>query len=199
MSTRAKPRRFYGVRWFVGCPQSGKSTLARELASRLHRERRVPVIVLDAQSVHNFAELPECKLEDVAATVWKHPRASVRVVPRDVDEVDRICRAVSAGGDVVLLVDEAHNWLSAQSGCSGELVRLMRTVQHARADLFLTTQHLTGDVHQGALSCTSELYVFRNTSPRVLQVLERDFGMDRAKIQALPQFKCFRKLLGFQG
>lgn len=195
MSSR---RRFYGVRWFVGCPQSGKTTLARELASRLHRERGVPVLVLDAQEVHNFADVPARDLADVAATLWRHPRASVRVVPRNVEEVDRLCRAASAGGDLVVLVDEAHNWLSAQSGCSGELVRLMRTVQHARADLFLTTQHLTGDVHQGALSCTTELYVFRNTSPRVLQVLERDFGMDRARVQALPQFRCLRKVLGFR-
>lgn len=190
-------RRAYGVRWVVGAPQSGKTTLARHLAAQLRKERNVPVVVLDSQQVHNFADLPERQLSDLAGTVWKEPRASVRVVPRDLADVERICGAIRRARDVVLLVDEAHYWLSAQSGSSAELVGLMRATQHARADLILTTQHLTGDVPQAALSCTTEIYAFRCTSPRVLKCLETDFGLDRRQVAQLPRFQCMRKVIGF--
>ena len=186
------------VAWIVGCPQSGKTTLAVSLAARLSRERRVPVLVVDSAEVHNLASVPRASIKEAIRACWESPRGNARLVPRDLREMNRICSVVRAGGNIVLLVDEANFWLSAQSGVSGDLTRLMRATQHAQVDVILTTQHLTGDVPQVALSCTSALYVFRCTAPRVLQTLEREFGMDRAAIASLPQFSYIPQRIGFE-
>jgi hypothetical protein len=191
-------RRIYGVRWIVGCPQSGKTTLARWLAGELSRARGVPVLVIDPAKVWNLADQREYEIEEAVGALWKEPRASARIVPRGLADVDRMCRAIRAGKDVVLLVDEAHFWLSAQSGSSPQLVALMRATQHARADLILTTHHLTGDVPQSALSCTTEIYAFRNVAPRVLECLDRSFGLPADRVRALPQFRWMRARLGFE-
>ncbi len=121
----------------------------------------------------------------------------VRFVPHSLEDLDSLLRGLRAGKRIVILVDEAHYWLSAQSGSSTELVHLMRESQHAQADVFLTTQHLSGDVPQSALSCTSRLLVFRCTAPRVLQVLEREFGIGRARASSLRQFHYLEKRIGF--
>lgn len=186
-----------GVAWIVGCPQSGKTTLARWEASRLSRERGWPVLVIDAASVHNLADVPSATVDEAISALWKEPRGSARIAPRSLEEVDRACRAVRAGKRVVLLVDEAHYFLSAQSGVSSELLRLMRATQHAQAEVLLTTHHLTGDVPQSALSCTSRLLVFRCTSPRVLRVLETEFGFPRQEVRELPQYHYRVRSLGF--
>jgi len=157
----------------------------------------VPVCVIDSAVVHNFTDVPLHTVDEAIDALWKEPRGTCRIVPRSIEDVDRICRAIQAGKDCILLVDEAHFWLSAQSGVSSELTKLMRATQHARADLFLTTQHLTGDVPQTALSCTSHLYVFRCTAPRVLQTLEREFGFDRQAVANLPQHAFLEKVMGF--
>ena len=185
------------VAWIVGCPQSGKTTLARVLAARRRAERGVPVLVLDSALVHNFTDVPLHTIEEARHALWREPRGSCRIAPSSLDDVDRMCRAVQAGKDCIVLVDEAHFWLSAQSGVSSELTKLMRATQHARVDLYLTTQHLTGDVPQTALSCTSDLYVFRCTAPRVLQTLEREFSIPRETAGSLPQWSYIERRIGF--
>lgn len=190
-------RELHGVTWIVGCPQSGKTTLARSEAARLSALRRAPVLILDAQSVHNLSDVPKATVDEAISACWREPRGNARVVPSSIDDVDRMARAVRHGQRVVLLVDEAHFWLSAQSGASHELLKVMRATQHAKADVLLTTQHLTGDVPQAALSCTSRLCVFRCQAPRVLQTLEREFDLPRDLVSTLPQFRYAEKRIGF--
>lgn len=185
------------VAWMVGCPQSGKTSLAKHSARVAHLNRGWPVLIVDSAEVHNLADVPLHSTEDAIEALWREPRGHARVVPRDIEEMDRLMRAVRAGKRVVVVVDEAHFWLSAQSGVSGELVKLMRATQHAQVDLILTTQHLTGDVPQSALSCTTDLYVFRCTAPRVLQTLDREYGLEREQVRNLPQFHFLHVSTGF--
>lgn len=117
--------------------------------------------------------------------------------PSSMDELDETIRALRAGKDVVLLVDEAHTFLSAQSGSSSELIHTLREGQHARADTFLVTQHLSGDVPQSALSCTNNLHVFRCVAPRVLHLLEREWGVARERVANLPPFRFLTLRIGF--
>lgn len=126
-------------------------------------------------------------------------RSSVAFKPRDLGELDAVLRALRAGKDAVLLVDEAHTFLSAQSGSSAELVHAMREAQHARLDVFLTTQHLSGDIPQSALSCTSTLHIFRCSAPRVLRLLEAEWGIPRARVASLPRFRFLTLRIGFPG
>ena len=96
-----------------------------------------------------------------------------------------------------LLIDEAHVWLSARSAVTDPMLRIMRGHRHSKVRLFLTTQHLSGDVPQAALACSPVLHVFRCTSPATLERLEKQFGIQPARVRNLPQFNYLRLFEGF--
>lgn len=186
------------MRWYVGVPMSGKSTLSLYHAAQLKRATGFPLLALDSQPAKQLAGVPHVATVDEAiASVWGRPRRSCAIIPQSLDEVDALCAAVSAGKDVVLLVDEAHRWLSAQSGSSAALLQVMRATQHARCHALLTTQHLTGDVPQAALSCAPQLYIFRCSGPRVLRTLQSEFGIPPRVAARLPQHEFIAHRLGF--
>jgi hypothetical protein len=94
------------------------------------------------------------------------------------------------------MVDEAHTYLTSRKGKDGPLLNLMRAHRHAEANVLLTTQHLTGDIPQEALSCAPRLFVFRCTSPAVLERLKQE-GLDVERIAALPQGHWIEHYEGF--
>lgn len=195
-----KPRRarVYEVTWAIGIPQSGKTTLAVSRAIQRAEERGVPLVAIDSGAVDQLRGLPPAETPgDVVQIAFREHR-SCRYVPSDLEDCERVLRVLRKGRRLVVLVDEAHYWLSAHTdGTSSELVHLMREGQHARTDLFLTTHHLTGDVPQAALTCTSRVLVLRCIAPRVLDLLSKEWGFDRGAVQSLPQFHYLEKRLGF--
>lgn len=82
-----------------------------------------------------------------------------------------------------VLVDEASFWCNA-SYMSDELARLLRTWQHKELSVWLTCQHFNR-IPSEALSIYTEIAVFRCTAPRVLERLEREYGLDRNRVQGL--------------
>jgi hypothetical protein len=190
-------RDWCGVTWCVGIPQSGKTTHALRLVTEASTRLRIPFLALDSAHVAQLGGIPRARsFDDVLRRLWID-RSSCAWSPNHLDDVDRTCKAIRAGRRVLLLVDEAHFWLSSRSGVSASLVALMRATQHAESHVYLTTHHLTGDIPQSALSCAPTLYVFRCTSPRVLQVLEQEFALDSALIRTLPQFAFIEHRTGF--
>jgi hypothetical protein len=173
--------------WYVGIPRAGKTRLAHAHAVQLARASGWPVLVVDSQGVGNFSKWPHAPSADAAvAEIWRH-RRSVAFLPRGGDDVERIARATLSAGHVVLLVDEAAYWLGSTRGKGGSMLRLLRAFRHAPAHVLLTTQHLSGDVPQEALSCAPQLHVFRCTAPAVLDRLEREYGLNRHVVAQLPQ------------
>lgn len=185
------------MRWYVGVPQSGKTTLALAHAAELHRATGFPLVVFDSAEVRQLAGVPRVESVDAAVQALWRDRRSCSFVPRELRDVDRMCAAIRGGKEVIALVDEAHVWLSAHDGASSELVAIMRATQHARCHLLLTTQHLTGDIPQAALSCAPTLYVFRSTSSAVLKTLERTYGIPPAIAGTLAQYQFCRQRTGF--
>lgn len=192
-----KPRRLFEVCWIIGIPQSGKTTLAVSRAVARARERGVPLFAIDGAEAAQLRGFPlrSSVLEALDASFARGEDS--RIVPRSIGELDALLRGIRAGRRAVVLVDEAHNWLSARDGTSGELLRLMRKTQHAEVDLFATTHHLTGDVPQAAISCTQRVLVFRQTASVVLDRLERDWNAPRRKVATLPQFHYLELVIGF--
>jgi len=186
----ADPR--FGVTWCVGVPHCGKTTLAMALAFARAAKQGQPCVVVDAGGVRQFADMPHVVARSMPQAVWGGGM-SVAVTPSDREEADAIFRAVYAGRDVVLLVDEAHYWMTSSSSRQSELLKLMRATQHARIHVYLTTQHLTGDVPQAALSCAPTLYVMRSTAPAVLKKLEEDFRLDPKVVENLER-GCFLRV-----
>lgn len=162
------------------------------------RERACPLLAIDPARVAQLAGFSRASSpREAIETLYSSRAARVAFTPGDLGELDQLLRATRAGKGLVLLVDEAHYFLSAQSGSSSELVHTLREGQHARTDTFLTTQHLSGDVPQSAISCTSTLHVFRCTAPRVLRLLESEWNIPRARVARLPRFRFLTLRIGF--
>lgn len=183
--------------WYIGCPGAGKTTLAAHHLAHLTIETKRPALVIDSGNVAQLAHVPRAaSVADAIGRVWRRGEHAA-LTPRNADDVEALARAVMAGRDVNLLVDEAAFWMTANKGRDSALLRLLRAWRHARASVLLTTQHLTGDVSQAALSCAPVLFVFRCTSPTVLDRLEREYGLDRNRVATLARGKYLRVESGF--
>jgi len=152
-------------------------------------------VVLDAIGVGSFDGLRVARSLQEIAPAWVD-RRPVLFSPESSAEVDTIAEAALAAPGTVLLVDEAHYWLNANSRSSG-LLRIMRACRHARASLHLTTQYLGSDIPQAAFASASDLFVFRTTAPRSLELLRASWGVDPGKAASLPRGAYLRVRTGF--
>lgn len=186
-----------GVAWYVGIPEAGKTTLAAHHLADHARLNRRPCLVIDSQGVRNFATWRYARdLGELAELVWRDGQHAA-FTPRDEADVERVCAALLEAGHVNVLVDEAAFWMNAHTWRKGLLGRVMRAHRHCQVRLLLTTQHLSGDVPQGALSCAPDLYVFRCTAAAVLARLEQDYGLQPLEVAALPQGRFLHVHQGF--
>lgn len=189
-----------GIAWYVGVPNSGKSTLARAHAIRAAKENRWPLLVIDTERVANFRELDHARsVASVVERLWKR-RVSVAFTPNTTEEALAVFEAVHKAGRVNMVIDEAPAWFDARRGgrIREVILRLMRSHRHSKVRLFLTAHHLTGDVPDAAISCSPELFVFRCTSARSLDRLEAHFGLDRERVRSLGQYVFLRVFEGFE-
>jgi DNA helicase HerA-like ATPase len=197
IETRVAPLVAPGVAWYAGCPGSGKTTLAKVHARQWSKDTGWPVLVIDSTGASDFERiLHTSEPREIVKRLWILRERVTVTTPEDDRVLDGLIRAVRGGRGVVLLVDEAHFWLSGFNR-SGELLRLMRATRHAHVRLLLTTQHLSGDIPQAAFACAPDLYLFRTTSPRSLKVLEREFEVEPAKVRELPKHRFIRKRTSF--
>lgn len=154
------------------------------------------MLVVDSSRVSQLAGVPRCDtLQELAVRVWRH-RRDASFCPESDDEMARLLRLIFAGKRVVVLIDEAHVWLSAHTFSSSELVRLLRQTQHARTHVLLTAHSLTSDIPQAAYATTTELVVFRTTSPRGLDLLRREWSIDPVQARSLERGQFLRVRVG---
>ena len=187
---------------YVGCPRSGKSTLALSHAGEDVRRTGWPLLVVNWQGVATFSRVRSVDtLAGAVDSLWSLG-SSCQWRPPSLDEFARLMDAVIEGGKVNVLIDEARWCLSAAS-ISRPLSLLLRSTQHtgdvARAlplNVRLTTQAFR-DLHSDALACVEELIVFRCTAPRDLERLRGEYGMDSQAVRSLPRFEFIRQLAGF--
>jgi hypothetical protein len=152
--------------------------------------------VIDSTGVDQLAGVRHARnVREAIEWVWGGGE-NAAYLPTSIEEVDQLARACLDPGEVNLLIDEAHSWLTARRGTDGPLLKLMRAHRHSRARIFLTTQHLTGDIPQEALSCAPRLFVFRCSAPAVLERLRRE-GIDEERVSNLPQFEFVEHYAGF--
>ena len=172
------------VRWFVGVPNTGKTTLALHHAALLEREG-YPVLALDAEGAPLGKLARVSTLDAALERVWGDGRSCV-YTPATQEHATAAARACHAGGRATLLVDGAHAWLTAHRQTE-PFVRLMRSYRHADVNVLATTHHLSGDVPQVVLSCAPELYVFRCVSRPVLKLLSDEYGLSADHVRGLGQ------------
>lgn len=185
-----------GVAWYVGQPACGKTTKALDDAATAAHQLGWPICLLagvdtgqaddqlrPARNIHQA-------LHSIAAGV------DFSFCPAQLREADDVLRAIKAVGQYVIVVDEAHVFISARKTATPTLLELLRTWRHQHVRIMLTTQHFSGDLPGEAISCSPAFYVFRTTNERSLKALQK-LGGDPEQIKALPQYRHCEIVLGF--
>jgi hypothetical protein len=125
-------------------------------------------------------------------TVWRQGK-HVSYIPRDDEDAGRVFEAVRAGGNVVLLIDEASYWARGVS-ILPQLLRLSRVNRLVGVDLYLTTQY-PADLNPLLWNVKREVYVFRNGGEAALERLGDELRLDEDTleiIRELPDHEFFK-------
>lgn len=193
-----RPGEGSGIEWFVGAPESGKTTLALKHAFALVEMRRVPLIVVDNGHIPMFADkYHEQNIDELCEGVWREG-VSCYYTPKDpLIDVDIICDACYEAKDCIILIDETNYSVTARSPVKSGFLRLMRSHQHCRVHVLCTTQHLSGDIPAACFSCAPHVYIFRTTSRPALKMIEEEWNLDRNTAMNLPQFEYREHYSGF--
>ena len=176
-----------GVVWCVGAPGYGKTWKAHRLLLEANAATGRASLVLDAAGDLSWPGFRRTSsiAEAIVRVFDLGQHVILNVATAHARDVERVFAAILAVGDVNVLVDESAYWINARRGTSSALLRLFRAHRHAQVWLFLTTQHFSGDVPQEALSCEPDVYVFRCIAPAVLERLETQYGIERARVSGL--------------
>jgi hypothetical protein len=186
------------VGWYIGCPGAGKTTLAKAHAAALAQRGRKRLLLVDAEGDERFSSLPPAaELDELANVLVTHAAARFDVVHASDEALRDLPRWIENRGRFVVLVDGAHELLSARSASGDAWVRLQRVHRHAELDLLWTTHHLGGDVPQVVQACAPDLYVFRTTAPAALATLEREYGLNPSEVRSLERGNFLRVRSGF--
>ena len=195
MLSKVVPPVIGGVTLFVGCPGSGKTTLARDCAFLDCEKNGRPIVVVDPSRVDQLKCFPHATgLEATVREAWG-VGSHVAYTPQGEDEFDGLMAAARAGKDVILLLDELRFFASAHY-LSRELTLACRMWKHSNLSVYGTTQHV-GDLHAELLAVVTNLVVFRVTSPRGLERLQREYGLAPDVVSQLPQFEYLTVRVGF--
>jgi len=178
-----------------GCPQSGKTTKALDLARQAALLTGFPILALDPGRVAQLEDIPEAEsFRELVYSVWDRGVHS-RICPESEASWDRVWQAVRRLGRCIVLVDEARFFVNAFK-LSLPAVQATRILNHLQVSLILTTQSY-GDIPRSLSSVATELWVFRCTAPRDLERLREDHGLDPAEVAALPKWSFKYVKVGF--
>lgn len=180
----------------LGCPGSGKTTLARRLAVKLIDRTGIPLLVVDTGQVDVFDDMPHVyTVKEACLAVWGEGR-HVAFTPRESDAFERLCGAVYGAHAetpekppaVILLVDELKNVVPPGQAVKYEFRRCLSEHRRVLAGCFVTSQ-LYSDVGRSLKGLATEWYIHRMPGPDDQRDLRADYGLDPAVLAALPSAK----------
>lgn len=177
-----------------GLPGCGKSFKCRDLAVGYSAADGRPILAVDQARTFNTEsgppfEVPRSEsLEAACRRIWDgfHTLYS----PKDEEEIDPVCsfiremRQAGHGPGVILLVDEIRYYSSSRF-VSRELILAARQRRHLKLSIVTNTQRLQ-DVNGELVAAATMIYTGCCKHPPILDYLERQYGLDRARVAALP-------------
>lgn len=184
-----------GITFILGCPGSGKSTLAYQLIRERAERDGKPILVIDPQHVAQFAKIPHAtSVREVCVALWGKGQ-HVAFTPEGIEDFDRLFKAIRAGKNVHVLVDEARFFMSGRS-VPPAFNLFSRVYRHALCDVIATSQSYQ-DAGRPVKAVVGEWRIGRMTSPADLDALKTDLGLDPQEIANLPQFQFKTVTVGF--
>ena len=186
------------VSYYVGIPESGKTTLARRRTADDIGATGYPAIIIDSMLAGNLADIPAATdPSQVVERVWGQG-LHTRFHPQNEHDVETVFRAVQGGRRCILLIDEFSRW--ASNVYLPEIMEeVLRTYRHLNVIVHATTQY-PGDLHRIARQCASQVYAFRCVSVGACKVLADEWGFDAEKVRAQRQgeFLTWARADGFK-
>ncbi len=149
-----------GIYWYCGYTGVWKTRSAAADAWEARERRACSIIAIDGGSVWNFESYEHAP--DVATLtrrVWTDRVTSIAITPEDEVEVEQIFGLARRLKDVIILLDEAADWMD-ENGVPKRIRRTLRQWRHGRLLLIFTTQRIQ-DISPKAMAVHKEIRIFR--------------------------------------
>lgn len=185
-----------GLYWYLGCPRSGKTTLALHHIAAQKAETKFPYLVVDCRRAENFRHIPHASdLFDVAKKL--SARLDVYYTPSGESDCDKLMQLVGVygPGGLHILFDEARTYMNAWHTPEG-VHEIERAWFHRRISFHATTQYV-GDLAPDAFACDPTVYVFCCTGKRNLKRIEDEFDYSREDVLSLKKYQYRTFKAGF--
>jgi hypothetical protein len=174
------------VTWYIGCTGSGKTSKAIGDAAALVKEKHVPILVIDSMGCQPLAGVPHFpNWRDAVRQVWKEKK-NAAWIPKGPAEVNAVFEMARKLGNVIIILDEASFFLSNRK-VPREIEKTFRTHLHVKNLFILNTTQNISEISPLLFQCMGggELYAFRCISPRTIERLEKEFGLDGEALRSL--------------
>ena len=175
------------IYFYIGTTGSGKTTKAFSDCSQHIKDNGNPALIIDSQGVAPLAGVIHYDSWQAAArAIWNDKnRTNAAFIPKMSSEVESLFHLARTLRNVNIILDEAAFWLSARH-VPKPIELAFRTHLHTGLVILGTSQHAS-DLSPLVYQTLTGLYVFRCTSPRVLDRLQKEYGIEREKVQNLPR------------
>ena len=188
-----------GPAGIIGCPGSGKTSLAREMASRLVSETGCPLIIVDTGRNELFDDqYHAASLQEVLEIVWGEGE-HVTWTPASPDEFESLCGSIyNVAKDArerraevqlpILLLDELRNTFGLQKVIRPKFAQCLIEWRRTLTGCLVTSQlyHDGGNALKGLCE---EWYFHRMLAPDDQKDIRADYGYEPEVIAALPSRK----------
>jgi len=181
----------------IGCPGSGKTTLARKLASEEVSRTGFPLLVIDSARVEQFQDLVHAAtVRETIHRIWGQGLTTA-FTPEKPEDFEKLAAAARAGKRCIILIDELKFVLPSVRSMALEFQLAMRFWRHSKLEGIYATTQSYADAARPLRAVVSRWIVFRMTAPQDLEALRQDLALDPAEIAALPQFQYKDVKVGF--
>lgn len=175
----------------LGCPGSGKTSLARALAHQAVEESGAPLLVVDTAHQEIFEDMYHASsVDEVLDIVWGEGDHCA-YKPRDPHDFETLMGGVYGGRNVVLVVDELRNVIPPGTTMRANFRNCLSEHRRVLVAGFVTSQ-LYSDSGAALRGLSTEWYFFRMLEDQDKIDIRRHHQIPEEVIAALPSAKeCF--------
>lgn len=167
-----------GIYWYCGYTGVSKTRSAVFDAWSARDRRECPIVVIDGGRVWNFEDYEHAPdVRTLTHRVWTDRAKAVAISPEDEIEVDQIFGLARRLKNVVLLCDEAADWID-ENQVPKRIRKAMRQWRHGGLLMIFTTQRIQ-DINPKAMAVHKEIRIFR-----IVESAGHDRLWERWKIKA---------------